>query len=711
MAGYIYFVFLMIFAVIPYKQFMKISYSLLSAICLVCTVAQAQDKTVLDSLNKVQAKAKHDTTKVLVLNEISQEYINHNPDTVWLFAKEMQQLSEKSSFKRGQVLSCSLQGIVYFIQGKKKESIQTLQKGIRIAETSPQKKNLALPIYGTLGNIYFIEGNHPLALEYMQKTLKGYEILGNEQGMAVLLSNMGHLYFTEKEYQKALKFYQKSLKLHQKFQDTQGIVHALEGIGVSYNKLEKFDTALHYYQTALDKANSLSEARQAQMKALIGFAHLGKNDYAQAQKYFEESLKVQRDKSLPVQLFNNLDGLAQLHIKIKNYPKAIQYAEEGLSIAQKYQHLFFVQEFSKHLSIAHKAQNSFEKALEYHELFQQTTDSLFSVEKSKAIANLEAKVEIENKEKEIKILNQKQKFLKKEKELQQYILYVVLAGLASVLVFAYFTFRSRQKERKTNKLVSKQKGEIQQINEELIFSNKTLNQQSQELKTLNDAKDKIFAIIGHDLRSPVNSLYGLLSLLKDNTISQEQFLQLSNSLQIGVAGLYFTLNNLLQWAYNQMRGLSTDPTKFDVSKVEDAVGELFVEVAKSKSITLKNLIPEDTLVFADKDQITLVFRNIINNALKFTPKNGEITISSQEEADFYQMKVQDNGLGISPETLEKLFQDAPMSSKRGTNNETGTGLGLMLCKDFIQKNGGQIWAESEEQKGSSFYFTLPKGEN
>lgn len=247
---------------------------------------------------------------------------------------------------------------------------------------------------------------------------------------------------------------------------------------------------------------------------------------------------------------------------------------------------------------------------------------------------------------------------------------------------------------------------LQNANEELTVINAKLDAQSNELEYLNQTKNKLFAIVGHDLRNPISSLLGLLSLLETKSIGQEEFIMFSDKLKASVESLYATLDNLLLWANNQLWGIKTEPQPFSIHAAAAENIGLLGEMAQAKNIVMDNLIPTHAVAFADLDQIKLVFRNLMSNAIKFTPMNGKITLTAVNQNKQWHIGITDTGAGMSQEKLAKLFTTEAGSTK-GTNQEKGTGLGLMLCKDFVEKNGGQIGANSTEGTGSTFYFTVP----
>lgn len=259
--------------------------------------------------------------------------------------------------------------------------------------------------------------------------------------------------------------------------------------------------------------------------------------------------------------------------------------------------------------------------------------------------------------------------------------------------------RTKELQQKNNELVCR--------NEELKLSSKKLNSQSQQLLELNATKDRLFAIVSHDLRTPIISLKNLLQLVDEQSISPENYSQVSSKIKDDVEHLHFTLNNLLQWAYTQMQGLKTNVKEVLLYPLIKESESLMHEYAKNKNIAVENNVNPQTKVHADPDHIKLIFRNLINNALKYTPNGGTIKIKTSNLNGNCTVSVSDNGVGMNAEIMESLFKEKSIKSRFGTEGEKGTGLGLMLCKEFIEKNGGKIWAESEEGKGSTFSFSIP----
>lgn len=229
------------------------------------------------------------------------------------------------------------------------------------------------------------------------------------------------------------------------------------------------------------------------------------------------------------------------------------------------------------------------------------------------------------------------------------------------------------------------------------------------LLDMNATKNKLFSIIAHDLRGPIGNFLPILDLLTmKSEMGEEDYEQLIAELKISAKSTFELLENLLNWSKSQSEGIQLHPTNIDVSAIVSENVEMMRLISSKKNIQIDFTAKKPLYAYAEKDSVDLVVRNLINNAIKFTENGGLIRVSVSEKPEFITIKVSDNGVGMSEEIREKLFGQSVVSSSRGTNNEKGSGLGLALCKDFVQRNGGEIFVESTLGMGSTFMFTLPK---
>lgn len=236
-----------------------------------------------------------------------------------------------------------------------------------------------------------------------------------------------------------------------------------------------------------------------------------------------------------------------------------------------------------------------------------------------------------------------------------------------------------------------------------------IRQTNSELKKLNEDKDLFMSILAHDLRNPFSSILGYLELLTEN-INEYDIGKIEN--QIGIINhsaqtAYNLLENILKWSQSQTGKISFEPIRISYIDICTEVVDGLRHIADIKGITVSVSTTKRLILFADLNMLKTVLRNLVSNAIKFTKLNGQIIIDMEQNNDYVTIIVSDNGVGIKPSEIPKLFDPLQFHSTEGTINEKGTGLGLMLCKEFVEKNGGKIWVESEEGKGSKFKFTIP----
>lgn len=252
----------------------------------------------------------------------------------------------------------------------------------------------------------------------------------------------------------------------------------------------------------------------------------------------------------------------------------------------------------------------------------------------------------------------------------------------------------------------KQKKLLQDLNDK----SKIISTQNKELHSLISEKDRLFSIIGHDLRTPFNSILGFGELIYEDVskLTTEEIQTYSSYIVQSSKNTLYLLENLLIWAKLQQNRIVFDPKELNLQKAVDEVALLLREPLKNKSISLNINISDFTFVHADEEMIKTIFRNLIGNAIKFSYENSTIDISSSEIGKGTKISIHDNGTGMKQTDLEKLFQFDITVIKTGTQNEKGSGMGLIISKEIVEKHGGTIWVESSEGVGTTFYFTLPK---
>lgn len=276
------------------------------------------------------------------------------------------------------------------------------------------------------------------------------------------------------------------------------------------------------------------------------------------------------------------------------------------------------------------------------------------------------------------------------------VLYMLLITIVLVLLLTIIIIRSTHKNRL----------ELLKINEQLEGKVRT---RTKELQELNATKDRFFSIIAHDLKSPFNYLLGMTELLSENmdTMSPEKLKVFIKKLNGSAQSAFDLLENLLVWARAQQKMIIMSQKVHNLKGLVNSSIKPILNLSLEKSINLSIEIDPEDKIFVDEYMISTVIRNLVSNAIKFTKNNGYIKVSAKKKDAEVTISVNDSGIGMSKKTISKLFKIGEDVSISGTNNETGTGLGLILCEEFVTKHGGKIWAESKEGVGSTFYFTVP----
>lgn len=509
--------------------------------------------------------------------------------------------------------------------------------------------------------------NYNRAIEYFQQSLKLNEAISNTTGIMAINNNLGMIYNDAHEYEKALQYFQNTLNVRRQSGEKIGIIASLINTSVVLNNLKKYNDAAKYLSEALQYAQEMNDIKQ--MRSCYGMlseTYEKAGNQQKASEYFE--------------LYRTFHELI-IKEKERKYKDTIRETKTENIILES-------EKRAKERELAFENRLLDEKESKIKILDKRTQMLLDTANRQQlAIAYLEKEVEIKIKDARIKDL-----LIQEEaSEIQNnriIIYYLLIAFGLSVLVIFLVWLNGYQRK----------------------IANQKLNKQKQALEESNQIKDKLFSVIAHDLRSPFNSLIGLLALLDADLLTKEEQETIFKSLKFTTFSTLETLDALLQWSMSQMKGdkLETITENIDLYNITESQINFYRQQASNKKIDLLNQIKIDTFAMADQNQIGTVIRNLIGNALKFTPENGKIIITQTESESFWKISIKDTGIGISQENLAKLFKNESHFTTRGTANEKGTGLGLLLCKEFAENNKGKISVESTLGEGTIFSFTIPK---
>ncbi|MFA8436386.1 MAG: tetratricopeptide repeat protein [Marinifilaceae bacterium] len=689
-----------------------------------------------DSLKNILNKASEEK-QAEILNKISDHYYNINADSALLFAKKALVTAKKQNNEK-EVLNAYLKiGIINQIQGKINESNQFLKRAHTIALKTGSPKDLLLSHFyfgayhyykgqldssllnfnksllycekvnnskfklrniNNIGNIYWARGNSEQALKYYLQSYHLADSLKDQKVLTFTLFNLGNIYLNQNRQDLAIKYYNQVKELAKKQGNTTIQANVLNNMGIMSRNQGNYPKAIEYAK----KANRLYRKIKDNTGISITYSNLGNAYYKTGQQdsaiyFINKASVINRNSNNNKELAVDLEFLARIYLNNNMKEKAFPLIQEGLQLS-KTMGLDSQTRFLSQLSNYYYQKKQFKKAYDYKIKQYHLEDSLYNSEQIDKIAEMQTRFESEQKEKENELLRMKNNLmtvqLNQQKKIRNYsIAFAIVALLLTLIIFRLMRVK-----------VQKNK-EINKFNKEL----ETINQ---KLKISNASKDRFFSIIAHDLRSPFHAILGFSDLLneelkgKANTSVLQEY---NSALNESSHKLFNLLENLLEWANSQRGNLDFQPEKFDLYEKIQQNLEIFKLKAQEKGIRLNSFVKPGTKVIADQNMINTILRNLISNAIKFTAFNGEVNILTKSTNGILEIAVQDTGIGISPEIQAKLFQIDHNISTSGTNEEEGSGLGLIICKEFIEKHGGKIWVQSQPNIGSTFSFSLSKG--
>ncbi len=608
-------------------------------------------KAPIDSLENALKRAPVDTTRVNILNELSNKFMAYQPEKARQYAEEALEISKTLRYAKGEVIALNRLGEHEFRLSNYAVAIDLTTRSLRLAEQIHDSLGMALADR-VLGNIHtFGLNQYDLALKYQLDALKIYEKRNDKRNMASFYGNITWAYArTHQNLEEAHRLADLGVHLADSLGDKQLVSYNYNSKGLIFLEEGKPDSAIIYFDKSTHEAEGIRDiAVIAYNKSLKGRAYLRKKDFKKAIEMFEAASDESQIVHIREVRKDSYEGLSLSYAGLKNYPLAYKY----------------------------------------NILFTQLRDSLVNWETTQKV--LLTQLEFEEEKREAKIVELE---LSNAQGRRERIIYLVLFGIVMLLMIVVVLLNKRNSHQRieTNRLLQEKNTEIAE--------------QNLKLKEANANKDKFFSIISHDLRSPVLSLKGLLGLLIGNEIDDQEFKSFAPKLNQRLMGVSETLENLLHWSQAQMKGLTYSPDTISLNSVIDKCLLLFNETAAEKKIKLVNGIPKDSTVYADRNQAELIFRNLIHNAIKFTADGGAVTISTRPANDLVEIIVKDTGIGMKPEKVSILFRTDISHTTHGTQGEKGTGLGLLLCKEMAENNGGKLEVRSEVGKGSEFCVFL-----
>ena len=526
--------------------------------------------------------------------------------------------------------------------------------------------------------------------------IEGMKLCENDtRTTAKLLSNIAMTHTRMRNMNDAIHYYRKALSLNASIRNVEGMGVNYNGLGEIYKIINRPDSALLNFLKARN-LNKKTEFQAATLSNIAGIYLNYPDSITKAIECLKESWATFRKLGMYQYEAEFKQGLGIILYKQGKYKSAIDAFNTSIELNDKFNRGFKIKTTCHNLlSKVYEKTGDYQTALKHMKLYIQYSDSMAQKEKYERLSNLEKQYETEKKENEIIRLNAKQELaniqLSKDKQIKQ----LGFVTVALLLIFVVFILVKYSEKMRSNALLEEK--------------NIRIEQSEQELRLLNASKNKFFSIIAHDLKNPFHNVMGFSSLLSKeyDHFTEEERRKFASDINQSTNNIFRLLQNLLDWSRSQTGRLTFTPANIEFKLVLNKALSVLNSLAQQKKITILSDYNENLQIFADPLMIETVLRNLINNAIKFTPENGIIEIKAVQVGGEVKISVSDNGVGINETDIQNLFRIDSKVKRKGTNDEDGSGLGLILCKEFVDKNNGKIWAERNQHKGSSFLFVIP----
>lgn len=686
--------------------------------------------------------------RVKVINELIDHYRDNHGDSARILAEHALTLARKHELRSELTKALLNQGEVNLDNGQYGQALTVFQEGLTLARQqkasdlehqamqriavsfhfqnqSDSALKYAFPaltyfrkngqtleeatISSFIGYVYKRLGLHQEALGYFEDALTLREALGDENEIAKSLNAIGSLHLERDNYSDALSYYEKAYASSEKIGVMRGMATSQTQIGlihIKMNILDKAETALRSSLEYSSKSNLRRETAQAYM--YLGTLFSIKNNPDSANRYFHDAISIRTALKDTFSLIETLVEYGTALNLLGNHRLALQ----PLATAES---LLTTQTSPILKKKVYSAQADAYLKLDEQAPFMDRFKMIYALEDKDNSQNVgmelyAARNRLEKKEEQA--LKEKQKAASDSLQLLSII--VVCISLIAIMGIVLFLLqlRSNRRIRKQHAVIQEKNIHLEEVNLVLNRLNEELNTSQEKLVELNHTKDRFFSIIGHDLRSPLASLALYLDeFVLSNQTEDPVHREAGVHLRRAVTNLNELINNLLTWALSQSGKLDFKPLQVALGASLNKSLELMAPIAEAKGIELVSKIEGKAHILGDPDMLDLIIRNLISNAIKFTPSGGKIVVHVRDADAYAVLEVTDTGIGIAEEKLPDLFTFARIRSTKGTNSERGAGLGLVLIKDFVDRHQGMVEVTSRLGHGSTFRVMFPTAVN
>jgi signal transduction histidine kinase len=553
--------------------------------------------------------------------------------------------------------------------------------------------------YRNLSNIYINNEIYFQGMDYAQKALKLFNSMNDSVGIADCYISLGFLY-------RQLENYKEELEYHKNAHQIYSHLHIMHRIGVTSHNLAysyfsngDFENCRKYILYSININDSIHQtAVLSSCFKVLGLLEFAQGNYGDAEKYLLKVLQISNQLGANSQKIATIESMIHLSLinkANKNPELQLHFLEEANAFCLKNSISKYLPQIYNELILYYSDNNKQYMVQKYISEYTMISDTIRKrnlYDKSELVNNL---ILFHSLEKEKNLLDQNEKLQKESIQRRNFLLSVSMLVLLVLLWLLLKLSRAIKEVKKANQFLQHQK--------------ETIETQKNQLEVINSTKDKLFSIIAHDLRSPFTAIIGFSDVVIENLTKYEteKTLKLVTLINQSAVSTLDLLEKLLFWAKNQTGQIGFNPISINITQFATALLEHLYPSAKIKDIKLVFHQTDVVEIYADRNLLKIILRNLIQNAIKYTPRGGQISLKAVRNNSEIEITVSDNGIGMSEEIKNHVFLIDKKQIRPGTDKEKGTGLGLILCSEFVEKHGGKIWVESVPDKGSDFKFTLP----
>lgn len=666
------------------------------AACLIFLLAGFSTKAQHNRLNDLKIafeKIKGVDAKFKFADSLYRKYGESDLSVAYFFAQQMDRLADGIRTDEVYRISNNAMSHALGYQGDFIGSIAYCQRELDLG-TQLKDSFLITRAYINMGDNYTELGQFNLAYYYLTKAIEIASLTGNGVDAEFATHNIGRVHKELGQYRQAIEYFNRAEELSASLNDVQGPMYTLREMGDVAMRQGKYDEALQKLSRALQLSYDLDiEVVRPDIFIDLGRLHIEMSKPDLATMYYDSARVLGRTLGNRFILAKCLLGYGNIHRLKKNFAAATSNFLQALDMATTIKAKMIQINCLDQLSELAESQGNYKDGLAYYKRYELIKDSLYNKDIPDQTLKYQMQFLKDSKDREIASLNEINQLRNSELNKQQLVRNLLLGLMGVGAILLYLLYRSNARRR--------------QANDQLENQRRELEQRGDELEELNRVKDKFFSIISHDLRSPINSLSGVLNLMEKNGVTAEELPLLTRELRLQFNHTKNLITNLLNWALLQMDRVTLKKETLELAPIVEENIKLS-KTLSNKNVELINQVQAGTQLYGDQNMTNMILRNLILNAVKFTESGGRVLIGCEDRGKEMVVSVQDNGVGIPTDVQKLIFTKNNSYTSLGTANEKGTGLGLNLCKEFVERQGGKIWFESQLDMGTTFYFSIPK---